>query len=52
MSTPTELDEAEEMNRFGITKIPAHHYRYRDWRYSNLEDALAQAKRDLARSSY
>jgi hypothetical protein len=27
---PTELDEAEVLKRFGITKIPAHDYRYRD----------------------
>lgn len=51
MPTPSELDEAEVLKRFGISKVLAHHYRYRDWRYSNLEDAVAQAKRDLASSS-
>jgi len=39
-------DEAELMARFGITKEPLYIYRYRDWRYSNLSDALAQARRD------
>jgi hypothetical protein len=41
-------DEAELMAHFGITKVPAYRYHYRDWRYSNLEDALAQARRDAA----
>lgn len=43
-------DDAE-MTRFGITKMPAYRYHYRNWRYSNLEDALAQAKRDTASPS-
>lgn len=41
-------DEAELMDRFGILKVPTYRYCYRDWRYSNLDDALAQAGRDLA----
>lgn len=36
------------MARFGIVKVPADHYLYRDWRYSKLDDALAQARRDAA----
>lgn len=43
-------DQAELMARFGITKVPAYRYHYREWRYSNLDDALAQAKRDVATS--
>ena len=41
-------DEAELMARFGITKVPTYRYHYRDWRYSNIDDAVAQAKRDAA----
>lgn len=44
-------DETELMARFGVTKVPAYHYRYRDWRYSSLGDALAQARRDVAASA-
>jgi hypothetical protein len=46
--TETLTDELELMARHGITKEPVYIYRYRDWRYSNLNDALAQAKRDAA----
>jgi hypothetical protein len=41
-------DEAEMLAQFGITKVPAYQYHYREWRYSNLDDAIAQAKRDGA----
>ncbi|ANI79911.1 hypothetical protein [Sphingobium sp. EP60837] len=43
--------EAELMARYGITKVPAYRYHYREWRYSTLNDALAQAKRDEAAPS-
>ena len=44
-------NEAEAMARHGIIKVPAYRYHYRDWRYSTLNDALAQAKRDEAARS-
>lgn len=34
------------MARYGITREPADRFHYREWRYSNLGDALAQARRD------
>lgn len=40
--------EEEQMAHFGIVKVPADKYLYRDWRYSKLSDALAQARRDAA----
>lgn len=40
--------EVELMARFGITKVPTYRYHYRDWRYSNFGDALAQARRDTS----
>ena len=46
--TNAEPDDAELMACFGILKEPTYRYRYRDWQYSNLTDALAQAKRDVA----
>jgi len=49
--TVVPADEAEVMARYGIIKVPAYRYHYRDWRYSTLNDALAQAKRDEAARS-
>ena len=49
MSGPSELNEtaaADQMARYGITRILADQYRYKDYRYSKLSDAIAQAKRD------
>lgn len=51
MPVDPEPDEAEVMAGFGITKVPADRYHYREWRYSNLEDALAQARRDITPSA-
>lgn len=44
--TPTELDEAAVMDRHGITRVPAFQYIYNTFRYSNLSDAVAEAKRN------
>jgi len=33
---------------YGITRVPADRFHYRDWRYTSLDDAVAQAKRDAA----
>ena len=44
-------DEAEILAHFGITKVPAYQYHYRDWRYSKLDDAIVQAKRDKTRDA-
>ena len=46
--TVASADETELMARYGITEVPVYRYHYRDWRYSTLNDALAQAKRDEA----
>jgi hypothetical protein len=46
--TTAEPDDAELMVRFGILKVPTYRYHYRDWQYSNLADAFAQAMRDVA----
>ncbi|WP_380872397.1 hypothetical protein ACFB49_33390 [Sphingomonas sp. DBB INV C78] len=43
----TEIEAAELMTNLGITRVPADQYHYKAWRYSNLGDAVAQAKRDL-----
>jgi hypothetical protein len=48
MPPSPETDDAELMAQLGITRVPAVQYHYRAWRYSNLQDALAQARRDAA----
>jgi hypothetical protein len=45
-----EVSEAELMAQYGIARVPADHYHYKDYRYSRLSDAIAQAKRDTPRS--
>jgi hypothetical protein len=39
-------DVAEEMAKYGIKRVPVDYFHYREFRYTNLEDAVAQAKRD------
>ncbi|WP_299437056.1 hypothetical protein [uncultured Rhodospira sp.] len=41
----TPVTEAE-MRCAGITRVPADVFRYREYKYTNLKDAMAQAKRD------
>lgn len=41
-----DLEAEREMARLGIVRLPADYFRYRDFRYTNLQDALAQARRD------
>jgi hypothetical protein len=36
----------QKMETYGITRVPTDSFRYREFRYTNLRDALAQAKRD------
>ena len=37
---------AEEMAKYGITRVPVDYYHYGKYRYTNLEDAIAEAKRE------
>ena len=36
---------AEEMAKYGITRVPTDYFHYKEYRYTNLADAIAQAKR-------
>jgi hypothetical protein len=36
----------EEMAKYGITRVPVDYFYYGKYRYTNLEDAVAEAKRD------
>jgi hypothetical protein len=35
----------EEMTKYGITRVPVDYFCYGEFRYTNLSDAIAQAKR-------
>ena len=38
-------DAAEEMAKYGITRVPTDYFHYKEYRYTSLDDAIAQAKR-------
>jgi hypothetical protein len=45
-TTPTVGDDAdEEMAKYGITRVSANYFHYKEYRYTSLNDALAEAKR-------
>lgn len=39
----------EEMTNYGITCVPLDNFYYREFHYTNLRDAIAQAKHDRRR---
>jgi hypothetical protein len=43
------LEVRQEMERYGIVRVPADNFLYGDFRYTNVQDALAQAKREADR---
>ena len=45
----TDEETAEEMASYGIASVPMNNYYYREFHYTNLKDAIAQAKRDRIR---
>lgn len=38
--------ESELMSRYGIVEVPSDYFVYRQYRYTQLKDAVAQAERD------
>jgi len=49
-SIPAATPKSREMimEKLGIVRTTVDIYHYREFRYSKFEDAVAQAKRDLA----
>lgn len=47
MTTPPEADAAE-LTRLGITRVRTDRFHVGPYRYANLADAIAEAKRDRA----
>ena len=39
--------ENDEMGKYGITRVPVDYFHVGPYRYTNLADAIAQAKRRL-----
>jgi len=37
-----------EMARYGIVRKPVDYFHYKSYRYTSLQEAIAQAKRDVA----
>ena len=46
-----DADPAALMAQYGITRIPADQFRLGEWRYSNLADAVAHARRIASATS-
>ena len=42
--------DSEEMTELGITRVPVDYFHYKEFRYSQLADAIAEARRDEARA--
>ena len=40
-----ERNDTDEMAKYGITRVSVDYFHYKDFRYTNLADAIAQAKR-------
>lgn len=48
---PSGMDDANQtavMAQYGITRVRADSFHLGEWRYSNLRDAIAQARRIAA----
>ncbi|MCC3859925.1 hypothetical protein [Pseudemcibacter aquimaris] len=44
--TTKELNSYKEMEKYGINRVLVTTYQYKTLRFTNLEDAISQAKRD------
>jgi hypothetical protein len=42
---PVAVDMADQMATHGITRVPVDYFHVGKFRYSNLDDAIAEAKR-------
>jgi hypothetical protein len=45
LSSAVRLEATDEMVRYGITRVPVDYFHCGEFRYTNLKDAVAQAKR-------
>ena len=47
-STGSEQDDNDEMLKYGISRVPVDYFHYKDFRYTALKDAVAEARRRAA----
>ena len=40
-----EQDGSDQMAKYGITRVPVDYFHYKEFRYSTLQQAIAEAKR-------
>ena len=45
-----DQDSADELTKYGIARMPVDYFHYQGFRYSSLEDAIAEAKRRQTRA--
>lgn len=38
-------DASDQMAKYGITRVPVDHFHYKEFRYSTLQEAIAEAQR-------
>lgn len=50
-AAPPGAAEPDEMTQYGIERVTTETYTFRNYRYTNLADALAHAKLELSRES-
>lgn len=48
--TQTDTEITELMSRYGITHVAVNYYHYKTYRYSNPDDAIAQARLDASQN--
>ena len=46
-----KTEAAEAMAKYGITRVPVDYFHYKEFRYTNLDDAIAQATRQRGRQT-
>jgi hypothetical protein len=44
-SGATAMGAAETMAKYGIKRVPVDYFYYKAFRYTNLDDAIAEARR-------
>jgi hypothetical protein len=45
ITSAINFETAEAMDKYGITRVPVDYFHYKEFRYTNLGDAIAQATR-------
>jgi hypothetical protein len=51
ISAAINPETAEAMAKYGITRVPVDYFHYKEFRYSNVDDAIAQAIRENGAAS-